>query len=67
VVRCEIPMPSARRGLEVRVELLYQSVPPVWVDALRGVEADEAQRFVTWYDAAAKRPEVVAAVRAAVD
>lgn len=65
-VACRIELPEAVRGRwsesawEVRATLHYQSVPPVWVDALRTVEAEEAVRFVKYYDAAKKSPEVVA-------
>jgi hypothetical protein len=56
-----VPLPAGRRGrVVVRAALLYQSVPPAWVDALRDVEADEAKRFVRYYDAADKTPERVA-------
>lgn len=48
---------------EVRARLCYQTVPPAWVDALRTVEADEAKRFVGYYDAAKKVPEVVASAQ----
>jgi hypothetical protein len=47
----------------VRATLRYQPVPPAWVDALRGVEAEQAKRFVGWYDAADKTPETVATAR----
>lgn len=64
-VACRIPLPSGAGGdWEVRVTLHYQSVPPVWVDALRKVDAEEAVRFVDYYDAAVKTPELVAAARA---
>ncbi|MGC6487753.1 MAG: hypothetical protein ACON4Z_08930 [Planctomycetota bacterium] len=66
-VRCEVPLPADAEGRwEVRASLLYQSVPPAWVDALRGVDAEEARAFVGYYDAAERRYEVVAqdAVRA---
>ncbi len=60
-VRCELPLPAGAEGRwQVRASLLYQSVPPAWVDALRGVEAEEAQTFVGYYDAAQRRFEVVA-------
>ncbi len=65
-VACRVAVGAAARGRwEVRAALLYQSVPPAWVDALRGVEAEEAKRFVGYYDAADKRPELVAEARAA--
>jgi hypothetical protein len=39
--------------------LLYQSIPPGWVDPLRSLEAEDARRFVRMYDAADPRPEVI--------
>jgi hypothetical protein len=62
-----ITLPRGGGRLRVEAELLYQSVPPLWVDALRGVEAEEAQRFVRIYDAAAKAPEKVARAERAGD
>ena len=53
--------PVAGTGrLQVTAELRYQSVPPVWVDALRGIDAEACKRFVAMYDAADRRPELVA-------
>jgi hypothetical protein len=64
-VSCRIPVEAGARGRwEVRAALLYQAVPPAWVDALRDVEAEEASRFVRYYDATEKRPELVAEARA---
>jgi hypothetical protein len=63
-VACRIPVGADAAGRwEVRATVLYQTVPPVWVDALRTVDAEEARRFVGYYDAASKRPEVVAEAR----
>ena len=46
--------------LMVAAEFYYQSVPPVWLGALRALEGEAAQRFVRIYDAADKSPERVA-------
>ncbi len=58
-------------GNEVRVvivaSLLYQSVPPAWVDPLRIVTTDEARSFVAMYDAMSKEPETLALTVAAVE
>ncbi|MGK0203894.1 MAG: hypothetical protein ACI89X_002392 [Planctomycetota bacterium] len=63
-VACRIALPEGAQGeCEIVATLHYQSVPPVWVDALRGVKAEEAQRFVGYYDAATKTPEIVATAR----
>jgi len=60
-VACRIQLPAgAGEDWQVRATLCYQSVPPVWVDALREVKAEEAVRFVGYYDAAKKMPELVA-------
>lgn len=62
-VSCRIPVGAAARGRwEVRATLLYQSVPPAWVAPMRGMTAEEVVRFVRYYDAADKQPEVVARV-----
>lgn len=63
--RFRAPLPAGDGRLEVRATLRYQSVPPAWVDALRAVDAEQAQRFVGWYDAADKTPETVATARRA--
>jgi len=63
-VACRIPVGDDAAGRwEVRVTLLYQTVPPVWVDALRTVDAEEARRFVGYFDAAEEHVEVVAEAR----
>lgn len=60
-VRYEAELDGAPAGdLIVAARLLYQPVPPRWVDALREVFADEAMRFVAIYDAADKTPEIIA-------
>lgn len=58
--RAELPEGVPESDLLVVVWLLYQSVPPDWVDALRDVDAPEAERFVRMYDAAEKTPETLA-------
>jgi len=64
-VAFRIPLPAGVRGrVQVQATLRYQSVPPHWVDALRPVEAEAAQRFVRMYDAADKTPETVATAMA---
>ena len=63
-VACRIALPAGAAGAcEIVATLHYQSVPPVWVDALREVKAEEAVRFVGYYDAATKTPETVATAR----
>ena len=60
-VSCEVPLPPGATGRwQVRAALLYQSVPPAWVDALRDVDAEEARAFVGYYEQASRRFEVVA-------
>lgn len=64
-VACRIKLPDGAAGdWQVRATLHYQTVPPAWVDALRTVKAEEAQRFVGYYDAATKTPEIVATATA---
>jgi hypothetical protein len=61
VVRYAVPLPKDQGGsLTVVATLLYQSVPPAWVEPLRAVEAEEARTFVRLYDASGKTPETVA-------
>lgn len=54
-----LPAPQGRGGVQVVVRLHYQTVPPAWVDPLRGIDAAECERFVRMYDAADKSPETV--------
>ncbi len=59
-VQFRIPLPEGRRGnVQVVARLYYQTVPPAWVDALRGIDAEECERFVRMYDAADKTPETI--------
>ena len=46
--------------MTIVARVLYQTIPPAWVDPLRGVETEEAASFVGMYDAAKERTEVVA-------
>ncbi|MFM1872073.1 MAG: hypothetical protein RL398_1495 [Planctomycetota bacterium] len=59
-VQFRIPAPKGQGRVQVVARLHYQTVPPAWVDALRGIDADETNRFVRMYDAADKTPETVA-------
>ncbi|MFK7738772.1 MAG: multiheme c-type cytochrome [Planctomycetota bacterium] len=61
-VACSIPLPAdAPAGAcRVVVRMLYQPVPPRWVDALRDVDGEAARRFVGYYDAKPRAPELVA-------
>jgi len=60
-VAFRIPLPEGARGrVQVVATMYYQSVPPHWVAALRGLEGEAAQRFVRMYDGADKTPETVA-------
>lgn len=54
-------VPVANEGrVRVVAWLLYQSIPPRWVDPLRVVDAPEARMFVEMYDDADKTPETLA-------
>lgn len=59
IVHFRLPAPQGRGGVQVVVRLHYQTVPPAWVDPLRGIDAAECERFVRMYDAADKSPETV--------
>jgi hypothetical protein len=60
-VAFRITLPPRVPGrVTVAAALYYQSIPPVWVDALRALEGEAAQRFVRIYDAADRTPERVA-------
>jgi hypothetical protein len=57
--RVKLPAGTAGR-LVVVARLLYQPVPPAWVEPLRTLDAPEARAFVRMYDAAVPRPEQIA-------
>ncbi len=60
VVKYRIDLPEgAGENLVVVAWLLYQPIPPRWVEALRSTDTEEAERFVRMYDAASKRPETL--------
>ena len=66
-VGSRIDLPESAHGtLQVVAWLHYQTVPPHWVDALRGETGEHAARFVRLYDAADKTPETIAVVTATV-
>jgi len=68
VVHFALALPAGKTGAVVVVaSLLYQSVPPAWVEPLRTVATDEARGFVTMYDAVTKEPELLALAVAAVE
>jgi len=52
--------PDANGPLTIRARLLFQTVPPHWVDDLRASKAAEATDFVRLYDARSNAPEVLA-------
>tara|TARA_R110002096_G_scaffold24453_12_gene77169 strand:- start:39722 stop:41326 length:1605 start_codon:yes stop_codon:yes gene_type:complete len=60
--RTHYSLPVVDRGavVTVRARLLYQSVPPHWVDDLRASKTDEAKAFVRFYDERSALPEVLA-------
>lgn len=47
-------------SVHVAARLLYQAVPPHWVDDLRHSETSEARRFVRLFDGRRHAPEVLA-------
>ncbi len=49
--------------LEVRVELVMQTIPPAWVDGLRDSRTPEARRFIELYEGTDRTPELVARAR----
>jgi len=53
----EIPLAADAPAVSVVAWVRYQTIPPHWVDAVRGVDADECRTFVQLYDAADKTPE----------
>jgi hypothetical protein len=59
-----VELPAGTGGAAPRLTIVawlwYQTMPPAWVDSLRGVEAAEAKEFVAMHDAMKFRPEQVA-------
>ncbi|HON67499.1 MAG TPA: PQQ-dependent sugar dehydrogenase [Phycisphaerae bacterium] len=66
-VRYEVAVAGATGPFTVRVELLYQSVPPVVIDDLRTIQTPEIARFVAMFDAADPTPVVLAAATAVAE
>jgi len=67
-VTYRVALPPATSGaLTIEVTLLYQTIPPRWVDPLRSVDDEHARRFVRMYDAADPRPEVLAETTQTID
>ncbi|MEZ5975785.1 MAG: hypothetical protein R3E96_13385 [Planctomycetota bacterium] len=50
----------------VSARLLFQTIPPGWADAHRGVDSPASQRFLKLYDAAEVHYEVLAEARRVV-
>jgi hypothetical protein len=66
-VRYSVELPAGADGrVLVIARLHYQTVPPAWVDALRGSATEEARRFVGWYDAADRTPEAISLTSASL-
>lgn len=60
VVHYALTLPEGTAGrLVVVASLLYQTVPPSWVEPMRTVTAEATRSFVTMYDAAEKKPETL--------
>lgn len=56
-----IPVPAAAGPrLTIVARILYQPIPPAWVQPLRSVEAREASSFVRLYDGMKSTPEQIA-------
>ncbi len=60
LVRYRVKVGAGEGTLSVVAWFLYQPVPPAWVAAMRGVDAEECKRFVRMYDGADKTPNTLA-------
>jgi hypothetical protein len=49
------------------IRAFLEQSDPAWVDAMRAIDAEETRRFVGYYDAAKKVPEVVARAERSID
>ena len=58
-VSFRVPLAEDAKPCQVLVWMLYQSVPPHWVDALRTVDHEDCRNFVQMYDKAEKLPETI--------
>lgn len=62
-----VALPADAQGdLIVVVWMMYQSIPPAWVDGLRGSRTEEAKRFLEMYATADKKPETIGTAVAVV-
>lgn len=65
--RVAFDLPALPPGrVNITARLLYQAVPPHWVDDLRASQAPEALRFVELYDGAAPASEVLGVATASL-
>jgi hypothetical protein len=61
VVHFDVPAKvAADETLTIVAWLLYQPIPPSWVEPFRGAESPDATTFLSLYDAAEKTPDVAA-------
>jgi hypothetical protein len=67
VAHYSVELPADAQGdLIVVVWMMYQSIPPAWVDGLRGSRTEEAKRFLDMYATADKKPETIGTAVAVV-
>ncbi|MCC6405546.1 MAG: hypothetical protein IT453_00170 [Planctomycetes bacterium] len=60
-VTYSLALPESARGeLRIVVNLVYQPIPPAWVDGLRATDAPEVATFLELYDGADPTPETLA-------
>jgi hypothetical protein len=59
-IRYVIDLGGATGPFNVTAELLFQSISFRWVEKMRGQDAEEAQRFLSYVDQVPNRPHVVA-------
>jgi hypothetical protein len=59
-VQYAVDLRQAQGPFTVTIEVLYQSIAPLWIEVLRGQDSDEAQLFLTLSDAVPNVPVVVA-------
>lgn len=60
IVHYRLKLPDGTDGrLTILVRLLYQTIPPAWVEPFRSVPTDEAKMFVAMVDEAPPKPELI--------
>lgn len=60
IVHYRIALSDLTQAIQISVKVHYQAVPPEWLTEMRNFQATEINQFLAMYDAADKKPELIA-------